>query len=116
MTVCIYIAVNHRPELRAEQIHFVMIRKAVTVKKCKAALAVVILLMSVTLGWAGSDPNAAKPNLSKDKTLYVVGYAHLDTEWRWDYTTTIDDFIKSTLDDNFTLFEKYPAYTFNFAG
>jgi hypothetical protein len=32
---------------------------------------------------------AAKPqtrrqvDLSKEPTLYVVGYAHLDTEWRW---------------------------------
>jgi alpha-mannosidase len=84
-------------------------------KNYKTALVIVILLMSVTSGWAGSDP-AAKPDLSKDKVLYVVGYAHLDTEWRWDYTTSIDNFIKSTLDDNFTLFEKYPAYTFNFTG
>jgi alpha-mannosidase len=91
-------------------------RKVITMKNYKTALAVVILLISVMPRWAQGDPNAAKPDLSKDKVLYVVGYAHLDTEWRWDYTTTIDDFIKSTLDDNFTLFEKYPAYTFNFTG
>src|ERR1700686_5257069 len=29
--------------------------------------------------------NAATPNLAKEPTLYVVGYAHLDTEWRWEY-------------------------------
>jgi len=84
-------------------------------KNHKTALAAVILLMSIS-GWAQSEPNTAKVDLSKDKVLYVVGYAHLDTEWRWDYTTTIDDFIKNTLDDNFKLFEKYPGYNFNFTG
>ncbi len=26
---------------------------------------------------------ANKPDLGNDPTLYVVGYAHLDAEWRW---------------------------------
>ena len=30
-----------------------------------------------------------KPDLSKQPTLYVVGYAHLDTEWRWEYPQVI---------------------------
>lgn len=55
-------------------------------------------------------------DLSKDKVLYCVGYAHLDTQWRWDFCTTIDRFIKDTLDQNFELFEKYPGYVFNFTG
>ena len=25
------------------------------------------------------------PDLMKTPTLYVVGYAHLDTQWRWTY-------------------------------
>lgn len=53
------------------------------------------------------------PDLSRDKTLYVVGYAHLDTQWLWTYKVTIDDYIKRTLDDNFALFEQYPDYNFN---
>ena len=24
------------------------------------------------------------PDLTKEPTLYVVGYAHLDTQWRWE--------------------------------
>ena len=55
-------------------------------------------------------------NLSKDKVLYTVGYAHLDTEWRWDYQTTIKKYIWNTMEDNFRLFEKYPHYVFNFSG
>ncbi len=59
---------------------------------------------------------ASKPDLSNDPTLYVVGYAHLDTEWRWEYPQVIDQYIRSTMEDNFRLFEKYPHYVFNFSG
>src|SRR5436309_2914900 len=57
-----------------------------------------------------------KPDLSKDRTLYVVGYAHLDTEWRWEYPQVIDEYIRRTMEDNFKLFDKYPHYVFNFSG
>lgn len=55
-------------------------------------------------------------DLSKQKVLYSVGYAHLDTQWRWDYPTTINKFIWNTMEDNFRLFQKYPDYIFNFTG
>ena len=55
-------------------------------------------------------------DLSKEKVLYCVGYAHLDTQWRWDFGTTIDRFIRDTLDQNFERFERYPGYVFNFTG
>lgn len=55
-------------------------------------------------------------DLAKDKTLYAVGYSHLDTQWRWDFETTIRHYIPATLRDNFELFKKYPEYVFNFTG
>src|ERR1700746_4201216 len=55
-------------------------------------------------------------DLSKQPTLYTVGYAHLDTEWRWEYPQVIDQYIRDTMEDNFRLFEKYPHYVFNFSG
>ncbi len=58
----------------------------------------------------------AKYDISKDKVLYTVGYAHLDTEWNWDYPTTINEYIKNIMTENFHLFEKYPDYVFNFTG
>ena len=58
----------------------------------------------------------AKPDLTKEPTLYVVGYAHLDTEWRWEYPQVINEFLRKTMDDNFALFGKYPHYVFNFSG
>src|SRR5882762_2775133 len=59
----------------------------------------------------------APPQLDLSKpTLFVVGYAHLDTQWRWTYVETIKDFIPATLQGNFRLFDKYPSYVFNFSG
>ena len=57
-----------------------------------------------------------KYDISREPVLYTVGYAHLDTEWRWDYPETINQYIKATLDDNFRLFEKYKEYVFTFSG
>jgi len=55
-------------------------------------------------------------NITRDKVLYTVGYAHLDTEWIWDYPAVINEYIKNTMNENFYLFEKYPDYVFNFTG
>ena len=60
--------------------------------------------------------SADKPDLGKDPTLYVVAYAHLDTEWRWEYPQVINEYLRNTLHDNFALIEKYPHYVFNFSG
>ncbi len=61
-------------------------------------------------------PLQAQTDLSKDPTLYVVAYAHLDTQWRWEYPRVINDYIPKTMHDNFAFFEKYPHYVFNFSG
>ena len=55
-------------------------------------------------------------DITRDKVLYTIGYAHLDTEWNWEYPTTINQYLKNTMEDNFRLFEKYPDYVFNFTG
>lgn len=55
-------------------------------------------------------------DLSKKKVLYVNGYSHLDTEWRWDYKTTINKYIWNTLEDNFRMIRTYPDYIINFTG
>ena len=75
--------------------------------------ALLAVLASPLFAWAQS---ASVPNLSKQPTLYVVGYAHLDTEWRWEYPQVIDEYLRRTMDDNFRLIEKYPHYIFNFSG
>ncbi|MGB7171878.1 MAG: glycoside hydrolase family 38 C-terminal domain-containing protein [Acidobacteriaceae bacterium] len=81
----------------------------------------VVTFLAIALTSAGgvaaqTADSAAKPDLRKAPTLYVVGYAHLDTEWRWEYPQVIDEYIPNTMHDNFSLFEKYPHYIFNFSG
>jgi len=77
---------------------------------------VAILLACVMLRAAAHAQTSEKPDLSKQPTLYVVGYAHLDTEWRWEYPQVIDEYIRKTMRDNFTLLDQYPHYVFNFSG
>nr|HWA84338.1 glycoside hydrolase family 38 C-terminal domain-containing protein [Fimbriimonadaceae bacterium] len=92
------------------------------------ALATVFLTLclapglSAAGGDSGKNPRKNNPNnhqprdLSKGNTLFVVPYAHLDTQWRWAYPQVIREYIANTLHANFKLIEKYPNYTFNFSG
>ncbi|HVF68084.1 MAG TPA: glycoside hydrolase family 38 C-terminal domain-containing protein [Pyrinomonadaceae bacterium] len=79
-----------------------------------------MLLLSCLAVFGGAAAQTAQtrptPDLTTEPTLYVVGYAHLDTQWRWEYPQVIDEYLPSTMRDNFALFEKYPSYVFNFTG
>ena len=77
---------------------------------------VVTLLLSLVSPCGTIAQSAENPDLSTQPTLYVVGYAHLDTEWRWEYPQVIDEYLRKTMEDNFAFIEKYPHYTFNFSG
>ena len=63
-----------------------------------------------------AKPAHTKPDLAHQPTLYAVAYAHLDTEWRWEYPLVIKEYLSKTMRMNFALFEKYPDYIFNFSG
>lgn len=75
-----------------------------------------ILILAFYISCFSIELNAQSCNLEKDSVLYTVGYSHLDTQWRWDYKTTIEKYIWNTLADNFRLLDKYPDYIFNFSG
>jgi alpha-mannosidase len=85
------------------------------IQKCGGGLFLQ-LLMIFTLSFLVHAQPAPSSDLSKQPTLYVIGYAHLDTEWRWEYPQVIDEYLRKTMQDNFSLFEKYPHYIFNFSG
>ena len=85
-----------------------------TLRLCLSLLTLLLLFSALLCG--AQTQNANPPDLSKDPTLYVVGYAHLDTEWRWEYPQVINEYIRKTMEDNFELFDKYPHYVFNFSG
>jgi len=78
-----------------------------------AIILAAVLMLSVTSLPAQTNCDY---DLTADKVFYLVGYTHLDTEWLWDYYITINEYLKNTLDDNFSLFGKYPRYVFNFTG
>ena len=48
--------------------------------------------------------------------IFTTATAHLDTVWRWELPKTIEEYLPDTIEKNFTFFEKYPHYRFNFEG
>lgn len=70
------------------------------------------LLLAIPLTGVQSQDSGQKTQ----KTLHIIGTAHFDTQWRWTIQTSINEYIPSTFNDNFKLFEKYPDYKFSFEG
>ncbi|HUK15259.1 MAG TPA: hypothetical protein VLW65_02540, partial [Bryobacteraceae bacterium] len=73
------------------------------------------------LALAGTLPAALAqtmkaPDITREPTLYVVPYAHLDTQWRWEFPQTISEYLLKTMRVNFDFIEKYPHYVFNWTG
>jgi alpha-mannosidase len=56
------------------------------------------------------------PDITKDPTLFVMPYAHLDTQWRWEMPQTISEYLLKTMRVNFDYIDKYPHYVFNWTG
>jgi alpha-mannosidase len=79
------------------------------------------MIRSVLLVFAGALPAAfgqtmKAPDITREPTLYVVPYAHLDTQWRWEFPQTISEYLLKTMRVNFDFIEKYPHYVFNWTG
>ncbi|WP_348641819.1 alpha-mannosidase [Terriglobus albidus] len=56
------------------------------------------------------------PDITSQPTLYVVPYAHLDTQWRWEFPQTISEYLLKTMRVNFDYMDRYPHYVFNWTG
>ena len=65
---------------------------------------------------AQQGPINKAPDIKKTPTLYVVPYAHLDTQWRWEMPQTISEYLLKTMRVNFDYIDKYPHYVFNWTG
>jgi alpha-mannosidase len=107
--------------------HHPMPAKHATAISFRAAAILTVMAMALcAVSARAQDKSAAAPQPAKPAapagpdltrpTLYVVGYAHIDTQWRWEYPQVITEFLPKTLRINFDLFEKYPHYIFNFSG
>ena len=87
--------------------------------RLRIKLSFVLLVPLCGLSFAVSNvikAQTTQPDLTKQPTLYVVAYSHLDTQWRWEYPRVINEYIPKTMHDNFELLDKYPNYVFNFSG
>jgi alpha-mannosidase len=81
----------------------------------RALTKLLAVLLAIVFA-VSTSAQTTQPDLTKEPTLYVIAYAHLDTQWRWEYPRVINEYIPKTMHDNFALFERYPNYVFNFSG
>jgi len=79
-----------------------------------AAITMAAVAALVCGASAKAAPRMCDP--ASTPTVYLVNYAHLDTQWRWSYRDSIDNYIADTMFDNFRNFAKFPNYRFNFTG
>lgn len=56
------------------------------------------------------------PDLANSRTLYVVDYSHLDTQWRWSYKETIEQFLPYTVRSNIEYFKRFPHHVLSWTG
>ena len=64
----------------------------------------------------GASAQAAGDIAADKPTLYMIATAHIDSQWNWSVQHVIAHCIPATMRPNWELFEKYPAYNFNFEG
>src|SRR6202451_1440490 len=74
------------------------------------------LTAAVVLSLRLSAQTMPSPDIKKQPTLYVVPYAHLDTQWRWEFPQVISEYLLKTMRVNFDYIDKYPHYVFNWTG
>jgi alpha-mannosidase len=75
------------------------------------------LLSAATVSQLGAYSQTMQaPDITKTPTLYVVPYAHLDTQWRWEFPQTISEYLLKTMRVNFDYIDRYPHYVFNWTG
>jgi alpha-mannosidase len=74
------------------------------------------LIAVMGLACTAQTQTMAAPDITKHSTLYVVPYAHLDTQWRWEFPQTISEYLLKTLKVNLYYINKYPHYVFNWTG
>jgi alpha-mannosidase len=80
----------------------------------KVPISIALLLLAVIASLAPARSQENSP--SARPVLYVVGTAHLDSQWNWTVQDTIRQYIAPTFLDNFKLFERFPHYVFNYEG
>ncbi|MGN0068227.1 MAG: glycoside hydrolase family 38 C-terminal domain-containing protein [Prevotella sp.] len=73
------------------------------------------LYVSVGIGLSGVLALPASGQ-ADTKTLFFISNTHLDTQWNWDVKTTINEYVKNTMRQNFSLMDKYANFNLNYEG
>jgi alpha-mannosidase len=68
--------------------------------------ATLISLIAISVSAAGAA--ATRLDSPTNRVLYTVGYAHLDTQWRWSYPQVIRQYIPNTMWRNFRCSKSIP--------
>ena len=71
-----------------------------------AAMTIALAVLCSANAYSQDKPLAVAYDLSKDKVAYIVTDAHLDTQWLYDIQRTSNEFVPSTLRQNFALFRE----------
>jgi alpha-mannosidase len=79
-------------------------------------LSLICLPLALATPNSGRAQTAQPPDITKTPTLFVVPYAHLDTQWRWEFPQVISEYLLKTMRVNFVYMDKYPHYVFNWTG
>ena len=77
---------------------------------------VLLFTFAVALTPCAQAQTMTAPDITRQPTLYVVPYAHLDTQWRWEFPQVISEYLLKTMRVNFDYIDKYPHYVFNWSG
>ena len=54
---------------------------------------VLLLMAAAGLAFTVQAETPQTPDITRQPTLYVVPYAHLDTQWRWEFPQTISEYL-----------------------
>ena len=92
---------NDRPALRTA------VRRALRCIHpcCILSYILAVLAITVTANLANAQ-TMQSPDITKVPTLFVVPYAHLDTQWRWDFQQSISEYLLKTMRVNFDYMDK----------
>jgi alpha-mannosidase len=101
--------------------NYALYEKAVPVDATKNLASVTVSLGdtgSTLAVLAATSTTKEAPTSLREKKLFFISDSHLDTQWNWTVKTTIDEYVKNTLNGNFDRFGDTDDanFAFNFEG
>lgn len=102
--------------MRLTQFSYLLLSAGKIRRRALCRVCTLSAISAFSLALAVRAQTMKAPDIAKVPTLYVVPYAHLDTQWRWEFPQTISEYLLKTMRVNFDYIDKYPHYVFNWTG